>query len=816
VKAVIMAGGEGSRLRPLTCNKPKPMVPVAGRPILEHTLDLLKRHGITEVVLTLQFMPTAIMNYFGDGSEFGMRMRYVVENAPLGTAGSVRNAARFLDEPFIVVSGDALTDFDLGSLYRFHRERGAKATLGLTRVPNPVELGIVTTAEDGSIARFLEKPSWGEVFSDTVNTGVYVLDPDVLEMVPEGRPFDFSKDLFPAMLAARRPLFGCILYGYWCDIGNLAQYCQAQVDAMDGTVRLGIAGTRSGPGVWVGNGARISRESVVIPPVLIGEGTTVAAGAVVGPHCVTGRNCNIAGSASLRRAVLWDGVCVGEGAEVRGAVLCDRTQVRAGAKVFETAVIADETVVGENSVVGPGVKVWPCKIIGKAATVRESIVWGNVAAASQVKSTGLAGVPNVDVTPETVTRVCGALGGVASAGLAERGTAVVAADSRASAQMLKQAAACGLTSSGLDVVDLGLGMPPVVRFAVRLLGACCGAAVKRGASGDDSVIVELYDGRGANLSADWQRKLNHALARGDFRRAPADSVGRVTFYPSVVPDYLGSLALDVDAGAVRGRGLRVYSSHHPDAGDIVNMAGERFGLDIRQVGVGDAGDIEELVRADGASIGVAFGPTMEGISLVDESGRRIAGETLKVLLVRAILEMCPGSTAVVPADFTGVAEDLARRLGGRVLRSKTSIASLMGKMLDHSDRAGFSQFRAWFDGLYCLLKLIEWRARRALTFEELVNTTPTSGMVRRTVHCPWEEKGRVMRSLAARLPHDESDLVDGVRVRRQSDWTLIVPDEDEPAYHICTEAASMEVAEEIADSYARKVSELRDSPSEAP
>jgi len=215
-----MAGGEGSRLRPLTCNRPKPMVPVVTRPILEHILNLVKRHKISEVILTLQFMPAAIMNHFGDGSDFGVRMRYVVEESPLGTAGSVRNAARLLDEPFIVLSGDALTDFDLTSLMESHRASGAKVTLGLTRVPNPLEYGIVITAEDGSIKRFLEKPSWGEVFSDTVNTGIYVLNPDVLEFIPEGRQFDFSKDLFPRLLRDGRPLFGKVLDGYWCDIGT--------------------------------------------------------------------------------------------------------------------------------------------------------------------------------------------------------------------------------------------------------------------------------------------------------------------------------------------------------------------------------------------------------------------------------------------------------------------------------------------------------------------------------------------------------------------------------------------------------------------
>ncbi|MGE5542800.1 MAG: hypothetical protein ACM3WT_07170, partial [Bacillota bacterium] len=317
---------------------------------------------------------------------------------------------------------------------------------------------------------------------------------------------------------------------------------------------------------------------------------------------------------------------------------------------------------------------------------------------------------------------------------------------------------------------------------------------------------------------------NHALGRGDYGRAPAGRVGRVSFYPSAVPDYVSSLAFDIDPDVVRNQALRLYSSHPPEAGDILNMAGDRFGVEVRLLGDGGPGDastgirgdisadIEQLVKTDGASVGAVFGPTMETVSLVDESGRRVAGDALLVLLVRAILEMSPGSTVVIPANFPGIAEDLARRLGGRALRAKTSLPALMGRMLEHADRTGVSQFRAWFDGLYCLLKLLEWRAWSGKTLVELVDSAPPARMAVRTVHCPWEAKGRVMRSLVTTLPSEAGDLVEGVKIRRDKDWTLILPDEDEPAYHVYTEAASMEVAEEIADSFARKVTELRDSP----
>ena len=203
VKAVVMAGGEGTRLRPLTSNQPKPMVPVAGKPCMEHIIDLLRRHGMTDIVVTVAYLPQVIRGYFDDGGELGVELHYSVEETPLGTAGSVKNAAELLDETFLVISGDALCDFDLGALVEAHKRRGAAATLALYSVENPLEFGVVITDSDGRVERFLEKPSWGQVFSDTINTGVYVLEPEVLAAVPDGTSYDFSKQLFPDLLQAR-------------------------------------------------------------------------------------------------------------------------------------------------------------------------------------------------------------------------------------------------------------------------------------------------------------------------------------------------------------------------------------------------------------------------------------------------------------------------------------------------------------------------------------------------------------------------------------------------------------------------------------
>ena len=266
MKAVIMAGGEGTRLRPLTSNQPKPMMPVANRPMMEHIVELLKKHGFDDIVVTVAFQANAIRTYFGNGSEFGVRMVYATEENPLGTAGSVRNAMDELDEPFLVISGDVVTDIDLAAVVDFHRDKKALATIGLKAMENPLEFGIVITREDGSIERFLEKPTWGQVFSDTINTGIYVLQPEIFDYIEPDKPVDFSSDVFPRLLDDGMPLFGYVAEGYWEDVGTLDAYIKAHQDVLDAQVGLDIPGFRLGDGIWLGEGSEIDPAATIDGP----------------------------------------------------------------------------------------------------------------------------------------------------------------------------------------------------------------------------------------------------------------------------------------------------------------------------------------------------------------------------------------------------------------------------------------------------------------------------------------------------------------------------------------------------------------------
>src|SRR5262245_12775319 len=329
MKAVIMAGGEGTRLRPLTSNTPKPLLSIAGRPMMEHVIQLLRRHGITDIVVTVAFMANAIRDYFGDGSEFGVQLRYVDEPSPLGTAGSVRNAASLLTERFIVLSGDVITDVDLSHIVEFHVAREALATIGLTPVDRPLDFGIVITRDDGSIDRCLEKPTWGQVFSDTINTGIYVLEPEILDLIEPARPVDFSAEVFPMLLRDGLPLYGAVAHGYWEDVGTIDAYLRAHKDVLDQMVHLDIPGFQVADGVWVGEGTEIAPDVETVGPAVIGPDCTIESGTRLGAYTVLGSHCRVLANVHIDRSVVHDSVYIGPGGRLRGVVVGKSANLRA-------------------------------------------------------------------------------------------------------------------------------------------------------------------------------------------------------------------------------------------------------------------------------------------------------------------------------------------------------------------------------------------------------------------------------------------------------------------------------------------------------
>ncbi|MEO8168242.1 MAG: sugar phosphate nucleotidyltransferase, partial [bacterium] len=446
MKAIIMAGGFGTRLRPLTCNTPKPMAPVMNKPMMHHIVELLKKHGITDMISTLFYSPDTITNHFGDGSRFGVKMSYVKADADYGTAGSVRNATKGFSERTLVISGDVLTDFDLSAAIRYHEEKKSKATIVLTHAKNPLAFGVVITASDGKITRFLEKPSWGEVFSDTINTGIYILEPEVLEIIPYREEFDFSKNLFPHLLRHDMGLYGYISDGYWRDIGNLNEYQEAHIDALAGAVQVNIEGTKDG-GLYYGEGCNIQRDKLHIHgTVLLGKNVTIGDDAKLS-NCVIGDNCVIGPGASLRNVVLWNDVVVGHSTDLSNDVICSRSSIGEKAVIAENVFIGDACWIGRKAQLSSNIKLWPEKVVEEGAILTRSLVWEDKWLRELFSDSRVTGLSNIEMNPEFGAK----LGAAYGAFIGEGKTIVTCRDSDNVSRMMNRALICGLMSAGVNI-----------------------------------------------------------------------------------------------------------------------------------------------------------------------------------------------------------------------------------------------------------------------------------------------------------------------------------------------------------------------------
>ncbi|MDO8673379.1 MAG: NDP-sugar synthase [Dehalococcoidia bacterium] len=363
MKAVVLVGGEGTRLRPLTCNIPKPMVPIANRPFLESMIEQLKSHGIDDIILCMGYMPDKIRSYFGDGRDFGVKMTYVVENSPLGTAGAVKNVEELLDGTCFVFNADIITDLDLTSMLRFHRENCAKVTIALTPVDDPTSYGIVETEAVGRVRRFLEKPGWDEVTTNMINAGTYIIEPEVLKLVPQGVFYMFERGLFPALLQGGESVFGYPSSSYWIDIGTPQRYLAVHHDLLLGKLASKFPGVRHSDGVWAGEGVRIDPTAKVAGPVIFGRGCIVGGNAHITGPTVVGDNCEIGDGATVEESVVWRDTKIGPHATVKGSMLGEGVCVAEGVCLIGGVVIGDGARIGAGNSLEHGARIWPGKVI---------------------------------------------------------------------------------------------------------------------------------------------------------------------------------------------------------------------------------------------------------------------------------------------------------------------------------------------------------------------------------------------------------------------------------------------------------------------
>ncbi len=830
MRTVLMAGGSGTRLRPLTCHLPKPMVPILNRPIAEHIINLLKRYQLKEIIATLHYLPDVMRDYFQDGTEFGVEMTYAVEeDQPLGTAGCVKNIQELLDDTFLVISGDSITDFDLEAAIAFHKQKQSKATLVLTRVPNPIEFGVVITDQEQRIQRFLEKPSTSEIFSDTVNTGTYILEPEVLDYLPKEEECDFSKDLFPLLLKKGEPMYGYIAQGYWCDVGHLEAYRESQYDALHQKVKIDFAYTQTEPGMWVGENTYIAPSAQIETPVLIGSNCRIGARARIRAGTVIGDNVTVGADAELYRPIIWNGAIIGDEVQLSACVIARGTRVDRRAQILEAAVVGALSIVGEEAQINSGVRVWPSKRIEPGAILNINLIWGNIAQRNLFGQRGVTGLANIDITPEFAVKLGAAYGST----LKPRTSIVVSRDQRTVSRMVTRSLIAGMMSVGIDIQNLESTALPLSRTITPKLGVAGGVHIRLHPNRYDYILIEFFDQNGINISKAKEKKIEGAYFKEDLRRVPIIDIGNM-FYPSQIIDTYGkTFETQLNIEAIRNSATRVVIDYvYGVSGAILPRLLAKFGCDavvlnasLRPQAI-SAVERENLlvqlghvVEALKANLGVQVTGNGEQLILVDESGFAIRGEQLTALMVNTIMTANPRSTVVVPVHVSSAIEQIARRHDGTVIRTKANPTALMEASQDNpsvvlggSGEMGFifPQLHPGFDAMFAVAKLIEMLTIQERSLAQIRSELPQVCHKSYTLRCPWTVKGALMRYLVETEPSEKLELIDGVKITEPhtDNWVLILPDAGEPLVHIFANSEDREWVELQLQSYRTRVKEF--------
>jgi len=814
-----MAGGFGTRLRPLTISIPKPMTPLLNKPIVEHNVNLLKSHGITDLVIILYYQSEIIRSHFGDGSKFGVSIKYVKPDADYGTAGAVYLANEFIADSVLIISGDVVTDIDLSKAVKFHEQKKAYATVVLSRSENPLQYGIALTDKDGKITKFYEKPTWSEVFSDTINTGIYVLDKSALSLIPQARPqnqsrdlgIDFSKDLFPFMLRHELPLYGYAANGYWRDIGGLDDYIAANLEALKGRVNLAGAKDIVRDSNVISRSARISKN-VEIRNSIIGE------------------DCEIGSGSSVRDSILWKNVRIEDNVKLNRDVLCNDVTIKKHSTVGENVFIGEKVTVGAGTLINPDIRIWPYKVIDSGSVVIKNLIWEERWRDTLFTDSRITGLANLEITSEFGAK----LGRVFAAYLGEDARVQISRDSDDVSRMIKGAIISGLMSGGDDVLDQQTAPIPVLRQELRAGKGAGGIFIRKSPFDASKCDIIFFDSSGKDLSSAKTKSIERLFFSEDFKPVSFDRIGSVAYPERTFESYKELFLSHIDKGLIESKKFKIVMNYsYGITASLFPVLLRDFNMEI--VSLDTQLDPSKQLRSPeefkAALAKLAFVVTSlkydagflldaggEKIFLVDNKGRIISYDRFLAIMVNLFLSLHPNTRKIaVPIQASSEIDIAARRYGTQVVRVKDSHFAMMNAANDPEvkliggTKGGiiFPEFSFATDGMFSVMKILELLAASGKTLSELDKETPKLHMYKANLPCSREQKGKVMRMLVEESEGMKREMIDGIKIFFDDlEWVLCIPDSEREILHINAEAASLKKAKSIVNRYSRKLARI--------
>ena len=800
MKAVVMAGGFGTRIQPLTNSRPKPMLPVVNRPMMENTMMTLRDLGITDFIVLLYFKPEVIQDYFGDGSKFGMNITYVIPDDDYGTAGAVKLAQEQIgDDNFIIISGDLVTDFDFQKIFDYHKQKKSKLTITLTSVENPLEFGVVIANEEGKIEKFLEKPSWGEVFSDTINTGIYIIEPEILDYIPKGDNFDFAKDLFPLLMKEGVELIAGNASGYWRDVGNPDSYREAHEDIMSGRVNFKIPGNMSKypDGILYSDEAYTLDESIEIigtvvlgKNVLIGERTKLK-------NTVISDNVEIGKDSKISNSVIWETVKIGKGTKIDNAVICNDNIIGKNSKMTAGMILAEGCKIGELVNIEKDITIWPDKKIEDAAIVSSNVILGSRYKNSIFENGKVVGKSNVELSCEMSSK----LGEAFAMQLPVGSTLLIGRDQHKSSRMLKRAFVGGLLAAGINVLDMKSIASSVMRHDLaHNPDYVAGVYFRQSREDTTTTVMNFYNDEALHINSDLAKKIEKAFFKESFRRVDFSQIGKVSeahrieectnYKKSMEESFEKRLFSCVDCriaiDMMHGTACDIFPYVLNDL-NIGNMIFNNFHDDHRLANFksllkDSVEDMEKVVRSLDLDAGFLLYPFGQRLDIVCNEGRVLTKQDA-LLVVLALMDIDAAKEGRKRIFLPTWAPDLIQfeHLDieyGKYADFKAEQLKQYDLIATADGNFAFTEFSLYRDSMYAAIKILEMIVKHNVKLSELVKETERFYHTQTKIACSQALKGKMMRKFLEDARDKRSSTADGVKIwLNETDWILMIPDQ---------------------------------------
>jgi len=823
MKAVVMAGGFGTRIQPLTNSIPKPMLPILNKPMMEHIIKKLKSVGINEVVVLLYFKPEVIQNYFKDGSDLGIKINYVLPDDDYGTAGAVKKAQKYLDERFIVVSGDLVTDFDFKEIIGFHDAVNSKLTITLTSVEDPLQFGVVITDKDGKILRFLEKPGWGEVFSDTINTGIYVIEPEILDYIPDNIPFDFSKDLFPKLMKEGVTLYGYNAKGYWRDVGNPESYREVNKDILKEKVRIDFEGEKLvyPSGVLYTKTKDLPASLEIVGKVVLDENVKLEDNITL-ENVVIGKNCRIGKNTYIKDSVLWSDVKIGSSCRFLNSVICNNNIIENNVRAEYGVIIAEGCEIKDNVAFEKDVIIWPNKLIEEGSIISSNLIWGDKWKSSLFEGGKVSGRTNIELSNEMAAKLAASFGSILPLGK----TILMSRDYHRASRMLKRSFLGGLLGSGLNVIDLKLMPLPVMRFLLSNTDAIGGVHFRQSPENPTITEILFYDNDGLLIDTNTEKSIERIFFRESFRRVNYNEIGEIKDEPLPLKSYKEKFLSLIDQESIKSHKFKIIadllngstSIIYPD---IVNTIGieniilnayfdEKKLSQISTLHKKSAEEISKMVNVLSADIGFVMYPNGQRVVIISDNGEILDNETAILIILYLIDKTVNRQVKVyLPVYVPEVMDEMFENIiveRGKTIGLKSNFLKDYYFFGNLEGNYTFTDMSYSFDGMFASIKILEMLGKTKQKISDIQKIIPNHYFEHKVVSCPINLKGKMMRKFTEEAIGKDASFVDGVKIFiDKKTWILMLPDQYADSLHLYVNSDKEEKAKAVLNEYIDKI-----------